>query len=327
MSKRRIILTIAILSLIAVLGLLSMLKKEPVWGVNFSEKVSGEMGLDWRAVYDGILDDLKVRRLRISVHWNLIETSPGIYAWDNLDHQVRRAEEVGAKLTLAIGRKTPRWPECHLPEWAKTSSLEDQRSSLRDLLRAIVLRYKNSPALERWQVENEPFLPFGECSLWPKESLAEEIDLVRSLDPDRPILVTESGELSMWWRIAPYGDLVGVTMYRRVWSDVFERYITFPIPAVWYRLKAAIVKAVFHKPVLNVELQMEPWGDGLPSKVSPEKEAYTMSPRLFVNNLNYARHTGLAEVYLWGAEWWYFKKTVQNDPAYWNLAKELFKSE
>ena len=36
------------------------------------------------------------------------------------------------------------------------------------------------------------------------------------------------------------------------------------------------------------------------------------------------RKVGFAEQYFWGAEWWYWMKEVQNDPAMWNEAKKVF---
>ena len=327
-SRKLIFGGIGILIFVIILGLLFFMPpSEPIWGISFSQKVSTEMGLDWRATYDAILSDLGAHNLRIATYWNMLEPSPSTYAWEDLDYQVRAAEKAGAKLTLALGRKTPRWPECHMPDWVAALPIEHQQAALLDMLRAVVSRYKDSLALERWQVENEPFLGFGGCSLWAESFLDREIAAVRELDPAHKIVVTDSGELSMWWRIARHGDLVGVTMYRRVWSDVFHRYVTFPIPAAWYELKAILARIFSNKSVINVELQAEPWGNGLPSSVTPENERQTMSPEIFESNLDYARRTSLSEVYLWGAEWWYFKKTVQNNSAYWDLARPLFESK
>jgi len=46
--------------------------------------------------------------------------------------------------------------------------------------------------------------------------LKKEIDLVKSLDvKDRPVIITESGEFPLWIMAARYGDMVGVTMYKK----------------------------------------------------------------------------------------------------------------
>lgn len=41
-------------------------------------------------------------------------------------------------------------------------------------------------------------------------------------------------------------------------------------------------------------------------------------------NIAYAKSTGLDTFYFWGAEWWYWLKTVQEKPAIWEYARELF---
>ena len=39
--------------------------------------------------------------------------------------------------------------------------------------------------------------------------------------------------------------------------------------------------------------------------------------------VEFANETGFDEIYLWGAEWWYFMKE-QGQPQYWDYARELF---
>jgi hypothetical protein len=111
--------------------------------------------------------------------------------------------------------KTPRWPECHIPEWAKLQSKEEQQAAILDFLKEIVARYDSSKAIVRWQVENEPFFPFGECPWVDKEFLKKEVALVKSLDSkNRPVVVTDSGEGSLWIQAAKIGDIAGTTMYK-----------------------------------------------------------------------------------------------------------------
>ena len=43
------------------------------WGVTFSTKICKEMGLSWKEVYIAMLDDLKVRQIRIPIYWDEIE--------------------------------------------------------------------------------------------------------------------------------------------------------------------------------------------------------------------------------------------------------------
>ena len=256
-----------------------------IWGVNFSQKHAINLGLDWRAVYTALLDDLGVKHLKIAVHWDFIEGNGPELFFDDVDWQMREAEKRNVQVLLAIGLKTPRWPECHIPQWAKGLEKKDQQKAVLAMLDGVVLRYKNSPALWGWQVENEPFFPFGECVSVDRSFLKKEINLVRSLDTNHPVVVSESGEMSLWTGAASYGDIVGITLYQKAWMEQLGISVDYPLPPVFYWRKAQIINAFFHKNVIGVELQAEPWGSSLLYTLPLEEQDKTMSPELFKENI------------------------------------------
>jgi len=299
-------------------------KQDIVWGVNFSQKHAGNLDLDWKQVYTDILDDLKARYLKVSVSWDFIEGKKDDYFFDDLDWQIQEAEKRDAKIILVIGMKTLGWPECHLPKWAKGLDREEQQEQVLQLLEQIVNRYKDSGVIEYWQVENEPFFPFGQCPWKDKEFLKEEIKLVKSLD-DREIIITESGEFPLWFSAASYGDLIGVTTYRKVWMNETRTYFIYPFPATFYRRKAALINWLFKKDVFCVELQAEPWGPELIYDLSLKEQEKTMNLERFKKNIEFAKKVGFDRDYLWGAEWMYWMKIVHNDSSIWEEAKILFK--
>ena len=136
-------------------------KEEPVtitYGMSFNTLYADELGLDWKETYDAILDELKVRNLRLAAHWPMIQPTGEEYNFVELDYQVKRAEEVGANVVLAVGRRLPRWPECHIPKWARELTQEERNEAQIRYMETVVNRYKSSPAVTVWQVENEPFL-------------------------------------------------------------------------------------------------------------------------------------------------------------------------
>ena len=90
------------------------------WGVTFSTYFAKKMNIDWKAAYVAILDDLKIRNLRVVAYWAEIEATKGAYDFSDLDWQVEQAGQHGAKIILSVGRRVPRWPECHEPDWAKS---------------------------------------------------------------------------------------------------------------------------------------------------------------------------------------------------------------
>lgn len=299
--------------------------KEIKWGVNFSQKHTELLGLDWRETYLALLNDLQVKRIKLITYWDLIERESGQYDFADLDWQIQQAEEKEVKLLLVIGMKTPRWPECHIPEWAKSWTMQEQQQSILKFMEKITSRYQISDSIWGWQIENEPFFPFGDCPWTDREFLRQEIKLVKSLDKaKRPILISDSGEGSPWIRAAQEGDMVGTTLYKKVWFRQLGIYVYYPLPPIFYYRKAQIIKKLFDKKVIGVELQAEPWGPKLLYDSPLEEQEKTMNLERFKNIINFASKTGFDEFYLWGAEWWYWMKQTQSRPEIWNEAKSLF---
>lgn len=293
------------------------------FGINFSQKHSQNLGLNWEETYLALLNDLEVKDIKLLTHWDLIEPKNDEYFFEDLDWQIEMAEEKEANLILVIGIKTGRWPECHLPQWAQGLSKEEQQKEILELLERIVLRYKDRAPIWTWQVENEAFFPFGECPWIDINFLKKEIDLVKSLDA-RPIIISDSGEFSFWIRAARLGDIIGTTLHRKAWFKELGLYIRYPFTPSYYWRRAEIVRKIFGKRVIGVELQAEPWGPKLLYDISIEEQEKTMNLEQFKKNIEFAEKTGLDTFYLWGAEWWYWMKTKQNQPEIWQEAKKLF---
>ncbi|KPJ57474.1 hypothetical protein AMJ49_00915 [Parcubacteria bacterium DG_74_2] len=311
--------------------------KEIIWGVNFSQKQAQYFGLDWKENYLALLDDLEVKNFKLATYWDLIEPEKDKFYFGDLDWQINEAEKENAKILLVIGMKSPRWPECHIPDWAKNLSKEEQQKEILGLIKKLVLRYRDSNSLEVWQIENEPFFPFGECPWVDKEFLKKEIELVKNLDnKGRPILISDSGEGSFWIQAARYGDIVGTTMYKKVWfyfNPIYRKfpnfprvgfYIAYPFPSVFYYRKAKIIDWIFKKEVVCIELQAEPWGPKLIWDLPLEEQEKTMNLEKFKQNIEFAKKTGISKFYLWGSEWWYWLKEKHNRPEIWKEAKKLF---
>ncbi len=292
------------------------------WGVVFSQKHAELMGLDWKANYLAILDDLQMKNLKLIAYWDLIEKEPGVFDFIDMDWQINEAKKRGAEVLLVIGRKVPRWPECHVPGWIKSLSQEEQKQKTLEMVERIVLRYKDNSAIKYWQVENEPLYPFGECALFGDEFLKKEITAVKSLS-DRPVVISDSGEYSLWFRAAKLGDVLGFTLYKNVWFKEIKRYITYPFPSIYYNRKAWLIKKIFNKPSICVELQAEPWGATLLYDSPLEEQKKSMDLQKLRRIIQFARNTGTDTFYLWGSEWWYWMKEKQNQPEIWNEIQTL----
>ena len=301
-----------------------------IWGVDFSQMQTEVLGLNWKETYLAILDDLGAKNIKLHTQWDWVEGTKGEYYFDDIDWQVKKAEEKAAKIIYVVGVKTGRWPECHIPEWANNMSKEEQQEQALDYIKQIVLRYKDSPAIAYWQVENEPFFDFGECPSWYYDGgkfLQKEIDLVKSLDPDRKVVISDSGEQSLWLKAGKMGDLVGVTLYRKVWFRVTDKigfYYSFLLRPMAYARRAEIIKKLYNKDVIGIELQAEPWTKTPYVDATVEEQLKTMNVEQLKTNIEYAKSTGFNTFYLWGVEWWYWMKTTQNQPEIWQEAQKLF---
>lgn len=300
--------------------------KDVKLGMTYSYRYAEALGLDARAALTAQLADLHIQEWRIPVYWDLVEPREGETDYSWVDWQLDEIEKYQGHTILSIGQRVPRWPECHIPEWAKGDQAIREEALLRHLERTVT-RYKDRESITMWQVENEPFLTqFGECPPLAKEFLEKEIALVKSLDATRPVLVTDSGELSLWVRAAKRGDVFGTTLYRHIFTHHFGgRYITYPISPSFFHIKTAFVKLLTHQEnFLVIELQAEPWAQGWVGTLPLEEQFKTMDEHKLQENVEYAKKLGFPAIYLWGGEWWYFMKEKRDYPQIWEAGKEIF---
>lgn len=328
MKKKIIILLVIILAVIFI-GTLFLIRSVPqrepkLLGVTFSKSFAEKFGFDWKKAYEEIFTDLGVKDVRIPVYWYEIEPGKNKWLFDDIDWQLEKAQEHNAKVILAIGRKLPRWPECHEPEWAKNLPGDEKQEAILEMIGTVVEKYKNSDVVSAWQVENEPFLPFGECVLFSKEFLDEEIAVVRQIS-DKPIIVSDSGEFGTWFGAAKRADIFGSTLYRYAWTKSIG-YYTYPLPPAFFRFKQGLVKLFYgEKPMIVVELQAEPWLTKMLYETSYEEQFNHFNPERFKAVLSYIRGTGFDTFYFWGVEWWYWLKQ-NGHPEMWDMAKEAIQN-
>lgn len=293
------------------------------WGVTFSKRTAIDFGMDWKQIFLAILNDLKAKKIRLIAYWDEIEPAEDVYNFDDLDWQINEVEKRQGEIILALGRRLPRWPECFEPEWTKSSNENDKQTKILDYISEIVNHYKDKESIKIWQIENEPFLrTFGKCPWLDKEFLDREIALVKHLDV-RPIMITESGEFSTWIGGARRADILGTSLYRKVYGKL--GYVKYPIPPIFYQRKSALIKLLFDiDEIVAIEVQAEPWGHKPTQEMTADEQDISMSFEQFENVLKYTREAGFNRAYLWGVEWWYWRKNNFDDNRFWERAKQLF---
>ncbi len=295
-----------------------------VIGVSFSQKQAERYGVDWRANYTALLSELGFKHLRVAAYWDRIEPSQDQFDFSELDWMVAEAAKYDAKLTVVVGQKNIRYPECYYPDWLDRNNQVEAGKRAKAMVTKTVQHLKGNAAIEAWQVENEFLLrSFGECPSdnLNRQQLKDEIAIVRTLDPSRPIVLTQSDQFG-FPTFGPFGDFFGFSMYRWSYREDFG-YFRYPQPGAYNWFKAAWVEALTAQQVKVHELQAEAWGKTGNEYLPLEEQFKTMNPAQLRDNIQYARDTQIRRFDLWGAEWWYWLKVSKGQPAMWDEVKAL----
>ena len=305
--------------------------RDITWGITFSSKFSQQLGNDWQSNLKAIIRVLQPDKLRLVAYWDEIEKERGTFDFSDLDWQIEQARGADIPVTIAIGMRVPRWPECFIPAWAHDLPPKEREAALRDYLRAVIERYRADPVIERWQLENEPFLRFGLCPERPSDFFEREYELLKSLDSSRQALVTDSGEFGTWYRAAKTGDIFGTTMYRRVYPPSVGHItgvIDYPIGPSFFRLKEKAIRFLLRdhdKTFIVAELQAEPWGKYILTEMTYEEHLKLFPIEYFRDTIEFAKQTGFNEYFLWGVEWWYWTGAKHDNWEYWELVKNIIR--
>lgn len=296
------------------------------FGVTFSPRYARYLKLDFQKTYLAVLDELKVKNLRIPTYWNSLESKENEYDFSDTDFMLSEAEKRGVKVILVLGIRQPRWPECHIPDWAKQLPYKQKQEKVKELIKQVVTRYKTNKSIWAWQIENEPLMSyFGqECDMYDADFLKSELELVKSLD-NKPIILTDSGELGDWITPIRLSDILGISVYRTTYNSILG-YQTYPLTPSLYKLKELLVKNIAGKQsqkTIVTELQAEPWLSDDDTDASFQRQNQLFSEYKLKNNIEFAKKVGFDEIYLWGVEWWYFM-AKNGYPQYLDYAKTLF---
>lgn len=297
-------------------------------GVSFIPDYAQSLGLNPRETMDALLN-INVRHFRLTSYWSDMEQTPGHYNFDQLDWEFQKAEAKNAKIILTVGLRQPRWPECHKPNWVDTTRSTSQwQPQLESFMRAVINRYKYSPSLESYQLENEYFLKgFGHCNNYSRQRLIDEYNLVKQTDPAHPVIIGRSNNAIGLPTGQPQPDEFSISVYKRVWdAGVTHRYLEYPYPAWYYGFLAGLQKIVTGKNMMIGELQAEAWppnGQTI-QETSLAEQNKSLNAKRLKDRFQYGRATGMHQIYLWGAEYWYYRDVKLHDPSLWNVARQEF---
>jgi len=296
---------------------------------------------------DPVYEDLLGRPftyLRLGAYWDEI-TADGYAA---LDAQMDAAAAAGKQVLLVVGAKAPRWPEFWLPTEMRQHGAEPfgivgehprLRGAVLEHVTEVVMRYSDHPALYAWQVENEPLDPAGP-SQWrvDAELLAAEVELVRFLDPGRPVALTfflelprgcpepldlgdcdlprllfgpPSDRADNLLRLLRPGDILGADVYTAIGST--------QVTEDWTAYAARWASAAQRSGVRFwiTELQAEPW-ETARTRATNGNAGTVTADRTDVLVTDAAVRSGAEAVLLWGAEHWWRQREA--DPSWMEAA-------
>lgn len=300
--------------------------KHITYGITWSIPYAQFLGVDSQDGLSAVLTEMNIKHVRLPAYWPLVEPSPDLLQTAWLKAQLDIVEKNGAKATVVLGARQPRWPECWIPDWALARTEQEQKDAQLVYIDHVFETLKDHPAISAWQIENEANLrSFMKCRGNDNAFVKQEIDRIRAMEQSRPnprpIVTTESGELTSWLTFAMNADQIGFSVYRvvRQPSGWVFRYTL--VPPWFYGRKAALLSPFIKKTYVS-EFQMEPWATTDIREATPQENNETFSVKDVDAHFDYAEKMGYQQIDLWGAEWWYWMKTQKGNTDYWNAIKE-----
>jgi len=318
----------------------------PLVGFSYSPIISTYLNRDPAADLSTLLTKTNPDLVRLPVYWDLTQASPGTLDFTVTDRLLgviadhNRTSPRPVRVILTIGARNFLYPELHAPAWAGPREqpelgLAQQGSEYRAYFDATLVRYRASPLIYAWQIENEPFdyvanESTGDDQITP-EQMAWEISEAHRLDPNHRAVTTtfDAWNVMLDWYQANLasvfealrghpsghpavalqsGDALGLDLYVDGPSTPF-RFATVALRTSWKAEAIRYWSAVASsqgKTVWLTEMQAQPWatdpGDFTTNDLLVSARVYRNAP--------------LQVVLLWGVETWLA------DPAWMQAATE-----
>jgi hypothetical protein len=177
----------------------------PLVGFSYSPLTSQELNRDPAVDLAVLLDATDPDLVRLPVYWESVEPTPDSLDFSSIDDLMAVVEEHNqvtsrpTRVVLTIGARNFLYPELHEPAWAAPRGqphLNDVQSeaAYRAYFDGSLVRYRTSPLLYAWQVENEPLDFVGNAitgdDLINVAQISWEVDEVHQLDPGRTVVLT-----------------------------------------------------------------------------------------------------------------------------------------
>lgn len=304
--------------------------ESPLIGASFSHRHLSELGITLADAWHEY-KNLGLKWIRLGCYWDEIEKTEGKYNLSIIKQLLETCAVLKINVVMTIGMKAPRWPEFYIPEYiAEKSAIntgeitETAPEIIADRLFAYIKHTVRElggySRIKYWQVENEPLDQSGPQHIKiSSQLLRREVSLVRTIDPERPVVINlwgnELTKRNNFPHAVELADVVGLDLYPRVPRKTFFREKYYRRPDDSDGRISNVMKSIrgSGKSVWITELQSEPWGG---------KDSCTASH--VIENAKWAKKLSADAVFFWGFEYW-VRENLDGNNSYIEAAKDAFR--
>jgi hypothetical protein len=301
----------------------------PLVGFSFSPDTSVIAGRDPTQDLALLLDATQPDLVRLPISWDEVEPAPDQLDFESIDPLLaviadhNLTAQHPTRVVLTIGARNFLYPELHEPDWAgpRQQPFLDQAQAgapYRQYFDTSITRYRSSPLLYAWQVENEPLDYVGNDTTGEDRitatQLAWEVGEVHRLDPGHQAVLTTYDGMNVYVDMLhlplpgpfgasghpadalQFGDVLGLDLYVDGPNISFRHFVTIDLREQWKQEAASFWSQQASqqgKELWLAEMQAQPWSD-----------ATTFTPAdLLASAIDY-RQDRLQVVLMWGVETW-----------------------
>jgi hypothetical protein len=305
----------------------------PLVGFSFSPLTSVQAGRDPTADLSELLEATHPDLVRLPVYWELVQPAPDQLDFGSVDgllaviEKHNQASANTTRLVLTVGARNFLYPELHQPAWAGPRTQPyigamQKALAYRTYFTASITRYRDSPLLYAWQVENEALDMVvndftGDDAVSP-EQLEWEVNQVHRLDPHHKTVLTSYNALNSTadlmqvytpWLLPligggsghsdealQLGDAYGLDLYLDSPHVAWRSVTSIHMRSKWKQQSISFWAARAHaqgKEMWLAEVQAQPWGDET-----------SFAPSDLVSSAVDYREERLDVVLFWGIETW-----------------------
>ncbi len=320
----------------------------PLAGFSYSPLISQYAGRNPALDLGRLLDATNPDLVRLPVYWEAVEPAPDELDFSSVDQLMNVVEahnltsRFQTRVVLTVGARNFLYPELHEPVWAGPRQqpelgLAQAGDAYRAYFDASITRYRASPLLYAWQVENEPLdyvanVSTGADQITPAQ-LAWEVEEVHRLDPDHQVVITTYNGmnvnidmLQLWVpqllqgfgtsghpeAALQAGDALGLDMYVDGPNVSFRHLTTMRLRLQWKEEAVSFWAdraSKQGKAVWLGEMQAQPWSD-----------SGTFSPQDLIESAIAYRQEALQVALLWGVDTWL------NDPTWMSAGSQAIET-